>query len=375
MTNVVLFFQSTTSKSWRDKLSGVYRFAQEVGWQVQVVDSHNTPAEIRAMLNLWQPIGCIVDRAMTFAKEPVKLFAGLPTVLLDQNPKTSSGHFSTVTNDSAALGRLAAQELLKSGAKSFTYIPWRQAVFWSDEREQAFAAAIRAAGRSYVKWSGSFGDLNVPCGVFCANDIVAQREMALARRNGLRIPEDLLVVGVDNDELICEHTSPTLTSILPDFERGGYLVASLLKKAMDGEKPAHLAYGPVGLIGRESNRWFEKTDPRVTRALAYIRQHACEPELKTDAVVSEMGCSRRLADLRFGEITGHSIRDEIHRIRMDRAFALLRNPRQAIDPIANLCGYASAPFFKKMFKRTTGLTMREWRKRQLKPAAAMQGLV
>lgn len=101
------------------------------------------------------------------------------------------------------------------------------------------------------------------------------------------------------------------------------------------------------------------------KALAYIRRHAFEPELKTDAIIREMGCSRRLADLRFREVTGRSIRDEIHAQRMEHAFDLLRDPRQAIGSIPNLCGYASTPFFKRLFKKTTGHTMREWRKQNM----------
>lgn len=362
MVPVVLFFQSTTRKSWRDKLAGVYRFAQEAGWQVQVVASDASAADVRATLALWQPIGCIVDRAMTLGRTPVRIFGETPVAFLDQNPSTSRRkHFPTVLHDSAATARLGAEELLRSGARSFTYVPWTKPAFWSDERERAFARAVRAAGRTYLRWTGDIRNLSTPCGVLCANDIVAQRTMAEAVRLGRRIPEDLLFVGIDDDPLICEHTQPPLSSVLPDFEGAGYKVAALLQEAIDGKRPRQLAYGPVRLVRRASSRWFEKHDPRVMKALAYIREHVFEPELKTDAIIREMGCSRRLADLRFREVTGHSIRDEIHALRMERAFILLRDPRQAIGPIPNLCGYASVPFFKRLFKKTTGLTMREWR--------------
>ena len=365
MIPVVLFFQSTTSKSWRDKLAGVYRFAREAGWQVQVVNARGTRAEIAEALDLWRPIGCIVDRAMTNAREPAHVFGDVPIVLLDQNPKTATGRHSSITHDSAACARLAAQELLKTGAAAFSYIPWHEPAFWSAEREAAFAAVLRAAGRPYVKWTGDFGALPKPCAILCANDITAQRAMHFAIKGGWKIPEELLFVGVDNDELICEHLTPTLTSVLPGFEQAGYTVAKLLQETLDGQPPRTAAYGPVGIIRRGSSRWFEKSDPRVTKALRYIRQHAFEPQLTTDIIVREMGCSRRLADLRFREITHHSIRDEIHAVRMEKAFSLLRNRNQAIGSVASLCGYASEPFFKRLFKRETGLTMRAWRKAAL----------
>ena len=365
MVPVVLFFQSTTSKSWRDKLSGVYRFAQKAGWQVQVVNTRGKRTEITEALELWHPIGCIVDRAMTLAKEPINLFRKIPIALLDQNPKTATRTHSSITHDSMASARLAAKELLKTGAESFTYIPWQTSVFWSSQREAAFAKAVRAAKRRFVKWTNDFDALPKPCGILCANDMIAQRAMHLAIKSGWKIPDDLLFVGIDNDELICNNLNPPLTSVLPDFEQAGYTVAQLLKESLDGKPPRHTAYGPVDIIRRGSSRWFDKTDTRVTKALNYIREHAFEPELKTDTIVREMGCSRRMADLRFREITHHSIRDEIHAVRMEKAFALLRNRNQAIGAVANLCGYDSEPFFKKMFKRETGLTMREWRKQNV----------
>lgn len=365
MIPVVLFFQSTTAKSWRDKLAGVYRFAQKAGWQVQVVNTRGKRAEITEALDLWHPIGCIVDRAMTRAKDPVNIFRDIPVALLDQNPQTATGAHSSITHDSAASAKLAAAELLKADAASYSYIPWHIPTFWSDQREAAFAESIRTAGKRYVKWAGDFTALPKPCGILAANDIVAQRAMTLAVKSGWKIPEDLLFVGIDNDELICDNVHPTLTSVLPDFEQAGYVVAQLLKETIDGLPPRNAAYGPVGIVRRASSRWLGKTDVRVQRALDYIQRHAFEPELKTDEIVRAMGCSRRMADLRFREIAHRSIRDEIHAVRMEKAFSLLRNPNQAIGSIANLCGYASEPFFKKMFKRETGLTMRMWRKQNV----------
>lgn len=363
MIPIVLFFQATTSKSWRAKLSGVYRFAQEARWQVQVIDAGHTPVEIREALELWHPCGCIIDRAMTLAKPPSRVFKKIPIVLLDQNPQTDTGKHPTVVHASRETAVVAARELLSTDIQDFTYIPWRKHVFWSEQRESAFSACIRQSNRNFIKWPGSLEKLPKPCGILCANDMVAQRAMAEASRLGYSCPADFLFIGIDNDELICEHTRPGLTSVLPDFERAGYLAASLLKEVMDGHPKQHLQYHPTALVRRESTRWFRKTDPRVSRALEYIQSHVFEPQLKTADVVTEMKCSRRLADLRFREITGRSIRDEIHAIRLEKAFSLLRNPDQAIGPIANLVGYDSEPFFKRMFKKTTGLTMREWRKK------------
>ena len=363
MDALVLFFQSTTQKSWRDKLTGVYRFAREAGWLVQVVDANIPQQGIRATLDLWQPIGCIVDRALAHDDELTHVFGGTPLVFLDRHVVGKRQPTrSVVVHDSAASARCAAEELLASGIGHFSYVPWTKPAFWSDEREAAFAAAVLKAGRTYVRWAGSPALLPKPCGILCANDMVAQTVLLEARFRAIRVPEDLLVVGIDNDPLICENTRPTLTSVLPDFENAGYLVAGLLADAIEGKAPRCVTYGPVRIVRRESSRRLARDDSRVAKALAFIRRNACDQGFRTDDIVAEMGCSRRLADLRFREATGHSIRDEIHSIRMERAFDLLRDPRQSIGAIPSLCGYASEPFFKRLFKKTTGLSMRDWRK-------------
>ena len=108
---------------------------------------------------------------------------------------------------------------------------------------------------------------------------------------------------------------------------------------------------------------FPKDDPRVRRGLEYIRLKATSGKVSVDAVAEAMGCSRRLATLRFREIVGRSITDEIQRVRIETAKLLLRDTWRTIGSIVDLCGYASASYLKKAFKAHTGTTMREWRKR------------
>ena len=373
MTPIVLFFQSTTDKSWRDKLEGVYRYAKNVGWQIHVIEAPSTQQVIRKALSIWQPIGCLVDRAMTLGRNPTKLFRNYPTIYLDQNPKTMTGDCSTVTNDSAACARLAAEEFLKTDVQDFTYIPYEKKVFWCDEREAAFSAAVRKSGRNYHKWNGSLSNLPRPCGILCAEDPVARRAINEAIRQGFDIPNDLLFIGIDNDLLICERTNPTLTSVLPGFELAGFKLAELLDQRIKNPHapPQHLTYEPVGLIRRESSRLLVKNDARVRKALSFIRENATQQGLSTADVAAVMGCSRSLADLRFRESVGHSIHAEINNLRLEHAYELLRKPNQSIAPIANFCGYASDAFFKRMFKAATGMTMREWRKRQTATQTAL----
>lgn len=385
MTKVVLYFQAATlrSKAWRDKLAGIYSFATKAHWQVQMVPSGATPEDIQYMLDSWKPIGCIIDQSLSNARHRTALFHGLPVVLMEQDPATNTSNCSCVVHDSRATASLAAKELLKSGIEAYSYVPYGLTVQWNSAREKGFAAAIRSHGKTFVPWGKTpfsnalkpqqqdrllaerLCQLPHPIGLLCANDQIAQRVFSVAAKVGLDIPGDLAVVGVDNDDFICDNLRPTLSSVLPDFHGGGYQAARLLDRAIrhPDAPPASVSYGPLELVRRQSTQFSALEKPIIARARALILQRACDPAFHTADLTDELGCSRSLLELRFRQATGRTIRDEIQRLRFEKALALLRNPRQAITPIPSLCGYASEAFFKRLFKRSTGLSMREWRQR------------
>ena len=387
MTKVVLFFQAATlrSKSWKDKLVGIYRYAEKAKWQVQMVQSGASVEEIRAMLDIWKPIGCIVDRSLSDAPDPTKLFGSMPVVLMEQNPRTSSRRYSCVSHDSAATAILAAEELLRTGANCFSYVPHGLRTHWNQQRERALAAHIRKNTKRFIAWGATpfssnnptarqdelvaqrLRELPKPCGLLCANDQIAQRVIHVAAEVGLSLPRDLAIIGIDNDEFICDNTTPTLSSVLPDFQEGGYLAAELLDSAIAHPEamPVTKLYGPLELVRRNSTRRFATEDKLVNRALELIAANAFDPDFHTESLLRELKCSRSLLEMRFRATQGRSIRDEIQMLRFDKALSLLRKPNQTIAPIANLCGYASEPFFKRLFKKKTGLTMREWRKQNV----------
>lgn len=363
MKPVVLIFQSSRDKSWRDKLEGMSIFARSTKWQLHVVEYGTRPAVIRETIQRLAPIGCIVERSMTLAKSPVRFLGGIPTVYLEQNPDTAIPGTALVINDSVAFGCLAANELLKSGIRNFTYIPYRVSTSWSRNRQSGFESTIRNARRNLVRWTGSLTDLPCPCGILCAEDSVAQEKMEEANRLGLRIPQDLLFIGIDNDPLICENTNPPLTSIMPDFRGGGYMAAKVLADLISNPRMKRkcVKYGAAAILVRESSTRNAAYNIRTSKALAYISEHVFEPKLLTDDIAAAMGCSRRLADLIFRKEFGHSMREHILDLRYAKACELLRDGATAISDIPFLCGYDSRNFFMRMFKRKSGKTMREWR--------------
>lgn len=380
--NIVLFFQSTYQKSWRDKLAGVYRYARKADWQVQVIAEESGFIPVRKLLALWRPIGCLVDRALAGGNNPVAAFGKTPVVFLDQDPRKIRGKFFGVTHDSAATAHRAAEELLAFECAHYGFVGWERPFFWSKERQAAFSDVVRSKGKSISVLVENREDLSRvdflkvlsdwlvslprPCGVFAVNDIVAEQVQAACQILRLNVPGDVAIVGVDNDELICENANPTLTSVLPDFEKAGWLLAELLDRRIRNPKlkTTHETYGPLMVVRRQSTRRFQRTDMRVMHALDYIRCTPCM-DLRLEDVIQAMGCSRRLADLRFREVTGHSLLDEIHNVRISKAFELLRKTNQSIGAIAALCGYEGESFLKKLFKKRMGVSMREWRKRNL----------
>ena len=387
MSKIVLYFQAANmhSKSWRDKIVGVYKYAEKSKWQVQMVQTGATGAEIRSMLDIWKPIGCIVDRSISNARNPTRVFKKIPVVLMEQNPATASRHYSNVNHDSSATATLAAEELLQTGIDNFSYVPHGLNTHWNREREYAFATCIRKSKKNFIAWgetpflhgypfvhqdkliANRLKGIPKPCGLLCANDQIAQRVMRVAFNLGLKLPQDLAIVGIDNNEFICENTKPTLSSVLPDFQKGGYLAAELLDRAIRNPKANAVTrrYGPLELVRRNSTRRFATDDALVNRALELIAEHAFNPNFHTETLVKKLKCSRSLLEMRFRTAKSHSIRKEIQNLRFNKALSLLRNPNQSIAPIANLCGYASEPFFKSLFKKKTGLTMREWRKQNV----------
>lgn len=375
--NTILFFQATTLKCWREKLSGVYQRAAEVGWNVQVIDSQTKARGIREALRAWDPIGCIVERSFSLGREPMMTFGKIPTVYLDQNPHTASPSCRLLSNAADATVEPVVREFAEAKIASCAYVPYFTNVFWSRERGESFARACRRLRMPFYafRWpSKKLADcqtslmeflrsLPKPCGILTANDTIAQRLYACIGMTDLRIGYDILIIGIDNDELICENLNPPLSSVRPDFTAAGYNVAKLLGEVIAGmhAKGIRLSYGGATLVRRASSRQFIVRTPRIDKALAYIDAHAFDPDISSIPVAMEMGCTRRHADTCFRKSLGRTILEEVQRIRLERAYQLLANPAQEIGAIANLVGYKSDSFFKRLFKRQTGMTMRAYR--------------
>ena len=355
----VLYFQATGKASARQKLEGVYAYGREHGWDVQVIESGVTARKATELVRFWEPDGVIVECGSEQNHFAPRLFAKTPVVFLDRNPKALTTPALCVTHDSVATAKVAARELLSLKLASYAYVPWPEPRFWSEEREAGFAAALRLNGHGYARFGGKakssdiralqkelsawLANLPKPVGIFAANDFMSAQVAAAASRTGLNIPEGIALVGVDNDELLCENTKPTLSSVMPDFRLAGEKAAAMLARLMANPKcrPTAETFGPLKLVRRTSTNRSKRIDRDVLAALDLIRREACNG-LKARNVFASFACTRRMSEIRFRAATGKSPLEAIQEIRHAKAKELLKNPTRDRNAIANLCGYSSA---------------------------------
>ena len=306
----------------------------------------------------------------------------IPTVGIDVPDKSPlcerTRNLALVTSDCAAIGRAAADLLLDSGMfRSFAFVPDLRHAQWGRQRGHAFMARLKSHGFSasaYRRPRGVAYDiaeiaawlkgLPKPCGIFAAFDDRALDVMEACRMAELRIPHDIAVVGVDNDELLCEHASPALTSVQPDHEAEGRLAAELLCGMMERHVTRTIRRESCGVkqvAMRESTPKVSNAGRLVQRAVAYIQSYATKGIGVRD-VVAHLKCSRRLADLRFRELQEMSILESIRKAQMDAVCRLLRTTNLSTAAIAVQAGFASAKHLPEMFKAAFGCSMGAYRK-------------
>ena len=377
-TRNVLFFQYPW-RLWRDRLAGVYRYAKKARWQVGVAEYGRNFESIDAALKFWRPDGLIVEGGYTeLADFRQSDFRGYPTVFCDARASRMRRPYSGVAHDSSVTATLAAKELMSLGLSDYAFVGNLQPRDWSDHRRDVFAKTVASAGGHLdIFESSAVQDLDVfrerlslwlsalprPCGLLAANDATADIVLRLLRNRRIKVPEDIAVVGIDNDTLICENTTPTLTSVAPDFERSGYLAAEMLDARMNDRsvKDEIRTFAAMHVIHRGSTRILKRKDDAIKKALEFIREKAADGISPRD-VIERIGGSRRQTEYRFREFVGKSIGEEILAVRLETAKKLLADPSIPIGAVAERCGYSDDSLLRRAFKSATGLSLSEYRK-------------
>lgn len=201
-----------------------------------------------------------------------------------------------------------------------------------------------------------------PVALLACNDIRGQQVLNACRRLGIAVPDDIAVLGVDNDRIICDLATPPLSSIDPNPARVGYEAARLLDAMMDGQPPPEgpILVPPARCVERRSTDVLAVEDPAVAEALRFIRHHGFEP-ITVEEVARQAGLSRRVLERRFRRIVGRSPKAEIIRVRLERARALLVHTDLPTAQVAEKAGFEHLEHFHVLFKKHVGQTPGQYR--------------
>lgn len=370
----VLFLLGFARQSCRVRLDGVYRYAAKRGMKIRVVENAYSRTDIAALIDFWNPRGIICSCGFGMGGFSPIVFGDIPVVYYDAPP--GRGRCVAVMSDGEQIGRAAAHELLRLDYPSAAFVPFFKDLYWSRERGRAFGDEMNAVGVRCATFGGASSSaaermrklsewlesLPRPCGVFAANDIIAEEVAVAAERVRLRIPRDIALVGVDNHEQLCVNLPVPLTSIQVDFEQGGYLATDKLAGLIDGTmKSGDMFRYPMLKVVRRMSTHILPTPATAfsDRMAAFIRDHVRDG-VSVDDAVKAFGYSRRQTEKLFRAGCGKSILAEIHDAIYDQACMLAKNRKASITSVADSLGGISRSQLDRIFLARTGLSVRAW---------------
>ncbi len=314
------------------------------------------------------------------------LEARVPVIAMDLSEEqtaadTSTSIISEICPDSKKAGRMAAEHLLERGFKNFGFCGYSSRI-WSRRRLEGFQQRLAEAGfnclayqpaiqtknliwpqeRAWViKWLHS---LPKPVGVMTCNDSRGRQVLEACTLGKMTVPDDVAVVGVDDDQLLCDLSNPSLSSVVLNAEKGGYMAAELLDGLMSRrkKKPRLIEVEPLWVMPRQSTDVVAVDDRDVAVALRFISQNATKRPIGVKDVVAEVALSRRALEIRFAKCLGRSIRDEIQRVRLVQAKRLLLETDMSAAKISETVGFNSLTYLSKVFHQETGETLARYRR-------------
>lgn len=327
-----------------------------------VISRHTTPALVKGCARLGIPLVDLND---------VPAFPGVPKIRPNNH----------------AIGHLGAEHFLERGFRHFAYCGFANEG-WSCERRDGFVEALRLAGHTCdvldleypgiitPDWNATqtrligawLRHLPRPCAVMACVDVRAFQVIAAAQSAGLRVPEEIALLGVNNDLVRCELSHPPLSSIALNARQSGYHAAEVLDRLLRGRAPESMEVrvDPLNVVTRLSTDILAVADRNVSAALNFIREQACRG-VSVDEVVAHAAASRSQLEKKFRRFIGRSPQAEIRRVQLARAKELLTETDLPLKSIAGFTGFEHIEYLSVVFKRLTGESPGQFRKRTRRP--------
>jgi len=364
----------------RGLLNGIIRYARIQGdWSFRRPIAYRLPKsgqELLPILKEMKPDGILMREPKNIMKI-IKL--GIPTVTFSYSRERFPNIVNVIT-DNAGVGKMGAEHLLKCGFRKFAFCGFDD-WWWSRLRGQTFAKTITDAGyetyfyklprakskRTWHKEVTIIADwlrsLPRPVGLMACNDDRGELVLEACKIAGLNVPQEVAVMGVDNDKLICDLSVPPLSSIVLNIEKTGYDAAALLNRMMKGEnvEKTDMYIRLLHVVQRHSTDTLAIDDPDVAKAIRYIRDHATNSICVSD-VVDAVLLSRRVLEKHFRKVLKHSIHDEIRQTRIEKIVHLLSETQMSISQIAQTMDFRCVTHLSRYFRKVKGVGPAAYRK-------------
>lgn len=377
---VILLIESSRAYG-RSLLRGIVKYAKlKGGWSF-----YNEPRGQEHSLprfSSWEVDGAIVrlhesDEAYRFLEK------GIPIVVAREEKEIPG--VPNIVGDNNAVGKMAGKYLLEKGFKHFGYCGFNSS--WSEARLRSFARTIGKSGckisaykplktQRRSSWPNELQrisrwlkDLPKPLAIMACNDDRGRHVIEACKIASLKIPYEVVVLGVDNDELFCELSDPPLSSIARDTEAAGFEAAAVLDRMMSGRETKHsrIIVHPTHVVARLSSDILAIEDPEVAKALSFIKCHSRQ-RTQVDEVAEAVAMSRRNLHRRFVKTLGRTVHKEIRRTRVDLVVQMLLETDMTVSQIAYELGWSSEKHIAREFKAIKGVTPLVFRKQHTRLA-------
>ena len=316
--------------------------------------------------------------------DEVDLFAKNGIVAVAQDFKQRFSQIPNITADYIGTGRMAARYYIDRGFKNFGFFGFNH-VCWSDERYEGFKREVEAAGHGNTLFAYNMQDIDhlwyyereklstwlrslpKPIGIMACDDNQGNNLVEACHSLGIKIPSELSVMGVDNDELLCTLGSTPLSSIQVDIEDGGYRTAEMIEhRVLNPDAPIEdVILRPMKIIGRISTAAFATDDVQIQKAIQFIHLNN-QKKISVKDVMGEVALSRRLLERRFKTVTGQTIYQYISDLKIKRFAELLIDTDEQITNLAISMGESDTKSISRRFKQLYGCSPNEWREKNQK---------